>query len=129
MEWPLHFRCCPHYSVPKHQAAETETTTASASAANGEAAASDGEADAAPAIDVYDLADPVAILGKIPSSFTEDVEAAKWSIRNDAVEAVNKLANTPKLADGDYGDLVRVMKRVRRRLVPFCALSPPLSPT
>ena len=98
---------------------QADASAAAAADVEGDDAAegSDNEDEASPAIDAYELADPVAILGKIPSSFAEDVEAAKWSIRCEAVEAVNKMANTPKLADGDYGDLVRTMKRVRGRRV------------
>lgn len=88
-------------------------STGADTAAEGQGAdSSGGAAAAAPVVDVYELADPVAILNSMPPNFAEDIEAAKWSVRLEAIEAVNKKANTPKLADGDYGDLVRTMKRV-----------------
>ena len=49
---------------------------------------------------------------QIPASFAEDIEAAKWSTRKEAIEAVIKLAEAPKLVPGEYGDLVRMLKKV-----------------
>lgn len=70
------------------------------------------ETDAAPEIDPYDLVDPVNILSKLPSDFYEKVEAKKWQERKEAVEAVENLVKAPKLENGDYGDLVRALKKV-----------------
>ena len=49
---------------------------------------------------------------QIPPTFGEDIEAAKWQTRKEALEAVLKLVEAPKLASGDYGDLVRILKKV-----------------
>ncbi|GLV37157.1 mini spindles [Carabus blaptoides fortunei] len=70
------------------------------------------ETDAAPEIDPYDLVDPVNILSKLPSDFYEKVEAKKWQERKEAVEAVENLVKAPKLENGDYGDLVRALKKI-----------------
>lgn len=40
-------------------------------------------------------------------------EAKKWQERKEALEAVEALAKNPKLEAGDYGDLVRALKKVR----------------
>ena len=40
-------------------------------------------------------------------------EAKKWQERKETLEAVETLAKNPKLEAGDYGDLVRALKKVR----------------
>lgn len=40
-------------------------------------------------------------------------EAKKWQERREAVEAVEALTKNPKLENGDYGDLVRALKKVK----------------
>lgn len=40
------------------------------------------------------------------------MENPKWSIRKDALTVVLALAEMPKLADGDFGELTRILKKV-----------------
>lgn len=40
-------------------------------------------------------------------------EAKKWQERKEALEAIETLTKNPKLENGDYGDLVRALKKVR----------------
>lgn len=63
-------------------------------------------------MDPYDLAEPVDILSKMPKDFYEKIEVKKWQDRKEALEAVENLLKTPKLENGDYGDLVRALKKV-----------------
>lgn len=63
-------------------------------------------------VDPYDLADPVDILSKLPKDFYEKIESKKWQERKEALEAVEALVKSPKLENGDYGDLVRALKKV-----------------
>ncbi|XP_060518402.1 protein mini spindles isoform X2 [Cylas formicarius] len=72
----------------------------------------DNEEDAPKEIDPYDLADPVNILSKLPKDFYEKIEAKKWQERKDVLEIVENLLKSPKLENGDYGDLVRALKKV-----------------
>ncbi len=84
----------------------------------------------------YDLAEAVDILSKIPKDFYEKMvrscallvlpgasrscvhvclafqEAKKWQERREALEAVEKLSDTIKLENGDYGELMRALLRV-----------------
>lgn len=39
-------------------------------------------------------------------------EAKKWQERKEVLEAVDALTKNPKLENGDYGDLVRALKKV-----------------
>ncbi|KAM9377134.1 LOW QUALITY PROTEIN: cytoskeleton-associated protein 5 [Pholidichthys leucotaenia] len=75
---------------------------------------SDGEDedDAVVTVDPYELLEPVEILSKLPKDFYEKIEAKKWQERKEALEAVEALTKNPKLENGDYGDLVRALKKV-----------------
>uniref|UniRef100_A0A3Q2ZJT4 Cytoskeleton associated protein 5 n=1 Tax=Kryptolebias marmoratus TaxID=37003 RepID=A0A3Q2ZJT4_KRYMA len=70
------------------------------------------EEQAVAAVDPYDLLEPVEILSKMPKDFYEKIEAKKWQERKEALEAVEVLTKNPKLENGDYGDLVRALKKV-----------------
>jgi cytoskeleton-associated protein 5 len=64
------------------------------------------------AVDPYDLMTPVEILSKIPKDYGEKIEAKKWQERKEALESVQRLVENPCLEKGDYGDLVRSLKKV-----------------
>ncbi|XP_043494005.1 protein mini spindles isoform X2 [Polistes fuscatus] len=68
--------------------------------------------DVAPDIDPYELLNPVDILSKLPKDFYENLEAKKWQERKQALEILEKLVSNPKLESGDYGEVVKALKRV-----------------
>lgn len=68
--------------------------------------------DPAGQIDPEDLHDPVDILSKLPKYFYEQIESKKWQERKEALEALEVLVKSPKLESGDYGDVVRALKKV-----------------
>ena len=88
-------------------------------AASGEGEEGDAEAagegadeeEESAADDPYDLIDPVDILAKIPKNFFELVEEKKWQLRKEALDALLPLSQTPKIENGDFGDIVRVLKK------------------
>lgn len=59
-----------------------------------------------------DLIDPVDILSKLPKDFYEKLEEKKWQTRKEALEALEVLLKNPKLMPGDYGDVVKALKKV-----------------
>uniref|UniRef100_H2MHR3 Cytoskeleton associated protein 5 n=1 Tax=Oryzias latipes TaxID=8090 RepID=H2MHR3_ORYLA len=63
-------------------------------------------------VDPYELLEPVEILSKMPKDFYDKIEAKKWQERKEALEAIETLTKNPKLENGDYGDLVRALKKV-----------------
>lgn len=65
-----------------------------------------------PDVDPYDLLAPIDILSKLPKDFYEKVEAKKWQERKEALEVLETLVKTPKLENGDYGDVVRALKKI-----------------
>uniref|UniRef100_A0A1B6CWX2 TOG domain-containing protein n=1 Tax=Clastoptera arizonana TaxID=38151 RepID=A0A1B6CWX2_9HEMI len=63
--------------------------------------------------DPYEFMDPVDILAKLPKDFHDKVEAKKWQERKEALDALEQLLTTsPKLENGDYGDVVRALKKI-----------------
>ena len=66
-------------------------------------------------LDPYELLDPVDILSKLPKNFYELVEEKKWQLRKEALDALLPLSQTPKLAAGDYHDVVKVRGRSKTR--------------
>ncbi|XP_077066619.1 cytoskeleton-associated protein 5 isoform X3 [Siphateles boraxobius] len=82
-------------------------------AAGGDEADGDNDEEAEIAqVDPYELLEAVEILSKLPKDFYEKIEAKKWQERKEALEAVETLTKNPKLENGDYGDLVRALKKV-----------------
>uniref|UniRef100_A0A7N6BFJ6 TOG domain-containing protein n=1 Tax=Anabas testudineus TaxID=64144 RepID=A0A7N6BFJ6_ANATE len=73
---------------------------------------SEDEVETAAAVDPYELLEAVEVLSKMPKDFYEKIEAKKWQERKEALEAVDALTKNPKLENGDYGDLVRALKKV-----------------
>lgn len=63
-------------------------------------------------IDPMDLIDPIDILSKMPKDFYDKLEAKKWQDRKESLEALQTLLQNPKLESGDYGDLVKALKKV-----------------
>ncbi|XP_069595027.1 cytoskeleton-associated protein 5 isoform X5 [Ranitomeya imitator] len=80
--------------------------------ASGDAEGEEGEDEVVPQVDAYELLEAVEILAKLPKDFYDKIEAKKWQERKEALEAVEILVKNPKLEAGDYGDLVRALKKV-----------------
>ncbi|XP_065581749.1 cytoskeleton-associated protein 5-like [Artemia franciscana] len=70
------------------------------------------EEQGAPEIDPLDLLEPVEVLSKLPKDFYDKCEAKKWQERKEAMEDLEKLVSHPKLEPGDYGDIVRAIKKI-----------------
>ncbi|XP_056271762.1 cytoskeleton-associated protein 5 isoform X2 [Pseudoliparis swirei] len=80
--------------------------------AQGEESDGEDEEETVAAVDPYELLEAVEILSKIPKDFYDKIEAKKWQERKEALEAVETLTKNLKLENGDYGDLVRALKKV-----------------
>jgi len=79
---------------------------------NGEDDNDDVDGNSIPDIDPYDLLAPIDILSKLPKDFYEKIEAKKWQERKEALEALETLTKNPKLENGDYGDVIRALKKI-----------------
>ncbi|KAK3702253.1 hypothetical protein QZH41_019815, partial [Actinostola sp. cb2023] len=63
-------------------------------------------------IDPYEMMDAVDIISKLPKDFYENLEAKKWQLRKEALEALEKLASNPKHEGGQYGELLSALKKI-----------------
>lgn len=72
----------------------------------------DDDVPVQPDIDPYEFIDPVNILAKLPADFQDKCEAKKWQERKEALETLEELCKAPKLENGDYGDVVRALRKV-----------------
>uniref|UniRef100_A0A8C5I6V6 TOG domain-containing protein n=1 Tax=Gouania willdenowi TaxID=441366 RepID=A0A8C5I6V6_GOUWI len=72
----------------------------------------DDEGETVATVDPYELLEAVEILSKLPKDFYDKIEAKKWQERKEALEAVEVLTKNLKLESGEYGDLVRALKKV-----------------
>lgn len=63
-------------------------------------------------IDPYELFEPVDMISKMPKDFYEKMEDTKWKERKEALESILPLSQSPKLEGGDYGELVKVLKKI-----------------
>lgn len=100
----------PSY-LKSQQAKVSQQATAEASN-DGEGDQNDDDEDDAEAIDPMDLIDPVDILSQLPKDFYDKLEEKKWQTRKEALEALEVLLKNPKLMPGDYGELVKALKKV-----------------
>ncbi|XP_024396661.1 protein MOR1 [Physcomitrium patens] len=101
----------PIRKIRSEQALECEETVVASVSTAGPAdeAAVPGSSD----IDEYDLVDPVDILTPLgKSTFWDGVKATKWSERRDAVAELTKLASVKKIANGDFSEVSRILKKL-----------------
>uniref|UniRef100_W4VRR1 Putative microtubule-associated protein n=1 Tax=Corethrella appendiculata TaxID=1370023 RepID=W4VRR1_9DIPT len=63
-------------------------------------------------VDPLAFVDPVDILSKLPKDFYEKIEAKKWQDRKEVLDVLEPLSQNPKLQSGDYGDLVKALKKI-----------------
>ena len=90
----------------------------------------DGEAEEeaaeeeAPA-EAFDLAEPVDVLKKVPGDFHESLASTKWKERKEALDALYEAANTDRIQDGHYeeiiADLAKSMKDANIAVVTIAA--------
>ena len=61
--------------------------------------------------DAFDLAEPVDVIKKIPNEFHENMASTKWKDRKEALEALYAVANTPRIQDGQYDDIIATLAK------------------
>lgn len=58
-----------------------------------------------------DLYDPVEVLSKIPMDYEKRVSSSKWQERKEILEEIFAVVNIPRIEEGDYGDIMRVLAK------------------
>lgn len=79
----------------------------SAPAGGDEAEEGGEEPEDAGEIDAFDLAEPQDVLKSIPSNFNDQLASSKWKDRKEAVDALHKALDVPKIKDGDFNEINR----------------------
>ena len=64
-----------------------------------------------PAMDAFDLAEPVDVLSKVPKDFNENMASSKWKDRKDTLDALFAVANTDRIKEGPYDDIVAALAK------------------
>eukprot|EP01135_Chromosphaera_perkinsii_P011858 Nk52_evm1s2514 gene=Nk52_evmTU1s2514 len=62
--------------------------------------------------EIESFVDPVNVLSSVTDAFFDDVVATKWQTRKEALEQLHKVCNVPKIVPGDFGDILRALKKV-----------------
>ena len=70
-----------------------------------------GEAEQEDGTEVFDLADPVDVMGKIPGDFHENMASAKWKDRKDALDALYEILNVHRIKDGHFDEIIQVLAK------------------
>ena len=58
-----------------------------------------------------DLAEPKDVISKIPSDFYDNMASAKWKDRKDALDSFYAEANTEKIKDGHFEEVIQVLAK------------------
>ena len=59
-----------------------------------------------------DLTEPVNISTYLTEEFFKDLQSAKWTDRKKSLDTLDDKSTTPKIAEGDFGELISILKRV-----------------
>lgn len=80
----------------------------------------DVEEDTDEVDDIEEHIDSVNILSQLNKDFFEKLEAKKWQERKEAIDMLEGiLSKALKIESGEYGDLVRALKKVRNYILLF----------
>ena len=69
------------------------------------------EEEAAAEVDAYDLFEPVDAISKLPDDFYDMTASVKWKERKDALDALLAIVNVPRIKDGDFNEIMRVLAK------------------
>jgi cytoskeleton-associated protein 5 len=58
-------------------------------------------------IDAFDLAEPQDVLSKVPADFHDNLASSKWKERKEALEALYKVLDIPRIKEGPFDEIVR----------------------
>ena len=83
-----------------------EQAAATAPVADEEDLEVEEEAEEEAPAEAFDLAEPVDVLKKIPVDFHENLASTKWKERKEALDALYEIANTDRIQDGHYDEII-----------------------
>lgn len=92
------------------RAQQDAMAAASEAPAGGDGADEGGEEFAdeeAEEVEVFDLAEPVDVMPKVPKDLHDQLASSKWKDRKEALDALYTAVNVPRIKEGPYDDIVR----------------------
>lgn len=69
----------------------------------------DGEQPAE--VEVFDLAEPVNVLDKVPKNLYENLASSKWKDRKEALDAFYAVANVDRIKDGSFDEITQALAK------------------
>lgn len=90
---------------------QQEKAEAAAATVGDEVEAEEEAGDAAEEEPEIDLAEPKDVIGKLPPDFHANMASAKWKDRKDALDALYAEANTEKIKDGHFEEVVQILAK------------------
>ena len=96
------------------KAQQDAMAAASAAPEDDEGEGEGGEEDAGEEdgeVDAFDLSEPVDVLSKVPKDFHDMMASSKWKDRKDALDALYAVLNVPRIKDGQFDDIARVLAK------------------
>lgn len=87
---------------------------AAAAQEEGGAAEEEGFDEPVEEVGAFDLAEPVDVIGKAPADFSESMASSKWKDRKDALDALYAAANTPRIKDGHFDEIVGLLAKTMK---------------
>lgn len=106
-------------AAPKQERFTRAQQDAMASASAGHAAGDGGDdqegeefaEEEAEEVDVFDLAEPVDVMPKVPKDLHDQLASSKWKDRKEALDALYTAINVPRIKDGPYDEIVRALAK------------------
>lgn len=62
-------------------------------------------------VQAFDMAEPVDVISKVPGDFSENMASTKWKERKDALDALLEAANTPRIKDGHFDEILSILAK------------------
>ena len=97
--------------LTRSQQAAIATATATAPEECGQVQGEPNDDEDVVEVDVFDIAEPIDVLSKVPSDFHENISSTKWKDRKDTLDALFNVFNTPRIKDGNFNDIVHSLAK------------------
>jgi hypothetical protein len=62
-------------------------------------------------VDVFDLAEPVDVMPKVPDDLHEQLASTKWKDRKEALDALYSALNAPRIKEAGFDEIVRALAK------------------
>ncbi|KAF3388998.1 Spindle pole body component alp14 [Penicillium rolfsii] len=99
------------FTRAQQDAMATASATSGAGDGGDDQAGEEFAEEEAEEVDVFDLAEPVDVMPKIPKDLHDQLGSSKWKDRKEALDALYTAINVPRIKDGPYDEIVRALAK------------------